>query len=165
MKNLNRFFSIAALLLLMLGLTSGQAMAQRRGSGSDAPAPLVFDYVASVNGKTPTWSGDFTMTAPTPVFYSLVTELSFSIRGKNLNLPDNTRLFVNLYTSDIATGTQSDTDVNRWHCMSAMQVIGKLGIVKAYNDFFDEPFSPIVRRLDKVVITDANGNVLATAHP
>ena len=166
MNNINRFLGVTALFALMLALLSGQALAQRQGGGNNAPGTtLVFDYVAPVNGKTPTWSGDFTMTAPTPLYGFLITNLSFSIRGKNLNLPDNTRLFINLYTSDITTGTQSDTDASRWHCMSAMQVVGKLGIVKGYNDFYDEPTSTIVRKLDKVVITDANGTVLATAHP
>ncbi|MCW3053845.1 MAG: hypothetical protein JWN14_3015 [Chthonomonadales bacterium] len=165
MNTLHRFLGAAALFIMMLTLTSGQAMAQKRGSGTDVPTPLVFDYVATVNGKVPTWSGDFTMGAPTLIFYSRITNLSFSIRGKNLNMPDGSQLFVNLFTSDIATGTQSDTNVSRWHCMSAMQVTGKLGIVKAYNDFIDDPSSTIVRRLDRVVITDAAGNVLATAHP
>jgi hypothetical protein len=46
-----------------------------------------------------------------------------------------------------------------------MQVLGKLGIVKGYTDFVDDMFSSIFRKLDKVVISDANGMVLATAHP
>ena len=173
MNLIKRFLGAAAFLMLMLSLSSS-AMAHRSGGGggggggtvvTEGATLLVFDYVAPVNGKVPTWSGDFSLTPPTLLFYSLVTNLSFSIRAKNLNLPDNSRLFVHLYTSDIATGTQLDTSVDRWHCMSAMQVVGKLGIVKAYNDFYDEMTSPIVRRLDKVVITDANGTILATAHP
>ncbi len=166
MNTINRFLGGTTLLSMMLALTAGQAMAQRQGGGNNAPGTLlVFDYVASVNGKTPSWSGDFTMVAPTPLFGSMVTNLSFSIRGKNLNLPDNTRLFINLSTSDVATGTQYGTDASRWHCMSAMQVSGKLGIVKGFNDFYDEISSTLVRKLDKVTITDANGTVLATAHP
>ena len=166
MNIIHRFLGAAALFVMMLTLISGQALAQRQGGGNNpAGTTLIFDYVASVNGKTPTWSGDFTLTAPTPLYGYLTTNLSFSIRGKNLNLPDNTRLFINLYTSDITTGTQSSTDASRWHCMSAMQVVGKLGIVKGYNDFYDDISSTIVRRLDRVIITDINGMVLATAHP
>ena len=166
MNTITRFLSVAALFVLILTFISGQALAQRQGGGiNPAGTTLVFDYVASINGKTPTWTGDFTLGAPTLLYGSRITNLSFSIRGKKLNLPDNTQLFIDLYTSDIATGTQSSTDASRWHCMSAMQVVGQLGIVKGYNDFYDDPASTIVRRLDKVVITDANGTVLATAHP
>jgi hypothetical protein len=166
MNSTRRFLSAVALFVMMLALFSGQAMAQRKGGGNNPPGTLLtFDYIATVNGKKPTWSGDFTMAAPAQVLSSMVTNLSFSIRGKNLNLPDNTRLFITLYTSDILTGTQSDTDASRWHCMSAMQVVGKLGIVKGYNNFIDPVPSTIVRKLDKVVISDASGAVLATAHP
>ena len=165
MNLFTRLLAGIALLSSTIVLASGQANAQRQGGGNNAPGTLlVFDYVASVNGKTPTWSGDYTMAAPTPMFGSLITNLSFSIRGKNLNLSDNTRLFINLSTFDITSGTQFGTDASRWHCMSAMQVTGKLGIVKGYNDFVDESTSTIVRKFDRLTITDANGTVLATAH-
>ncbi len=166
MNSINRILCVMALFVMSLTVLSAQAGAQRQGGGNNpAGTTLIFDYVATVNGKVPTWSGDFTMGAPTSLYGFMITNLSFSVRGKNLNLPDNSRLFVNLYTSDIVTGTQSDTDASRWHCMSAMQVVGKLGIVKGFNDFYDGLSSTIVRRLDRVVITDANGAVLATAHP
>ena len=167
MYSIKRWLGAAAFLVMMIALFSGQAQAQRQGGGNNAAGTtLVFDYVATVNGKTPTWSGDFTMGAPAQVFYSMITNLSFSIRGKNLNLPDNTLLYIDIYTSDVATGAQTDTSTIHYHCMaSPMQVVSKLGIVKGYNNFIDPLDSTIVRKLDKVVISDGNGNVLATAHP
>ena len=158
---------IAALFCMMFGLVSSNASAQRQGGGNNpAGTPLTFESVLAVNGKTPQWSGDFTL-GPNLSYGTWITTLSFSIRGKNLNLPDNTPLYVNLYTSNVATGETTDTSSVRYHCMAnPMQVVGKLGIVKAYTNFYDDPFAPtIVRKLDKVEIIDASGTVLAIAHP
>jgi hypothetical protein len=48
---------------------------------------------------------------------------------------------------------------------SPMQVTAQIGIVKAYTDFYDDPCTNVVRKLDKMVIVDASGKVLAVAHP
>jgi hypothetical protein len=169
MNNIRKMIGIAALLIGMPTLLAQPAMAQRQGGGNNPAGTLfVFDNVASVNGKTPKWSGDFTIGPPTSLYYgaSPITHLSFSIRAKDLNFPDGTQLFVSISTSDIITGSSMDTSSVRYHCMaSPMQVTGQLGIVKAYTDFYDDPAANIIRKLDKMVITDASGKVLAVAHP
>ena len=167
MNKFNRSLGVAALFVMMLALVSGQALAQRNGGGNNPPGtPLVFDFVAKVNGTTPTWSGDFVMAAPALIYGVRTTNLSFSIRGKNLNLPDGTKLYVNLETSDSVTGDKTDTSKVNYHCMAApMGVLAKLGIVKAYHNFFDDLTLKVIRKLDRITITDANGTVLASAHP
>ncbi len=168
MKSITRFFMIAALCCTIFGLLSGQAQAQRQGGGNNLVGlPLTFTSFVNVNGKTPGWSGDYNITAPTIVYWARTTTLSFSIRAKNMNLPDGTMLYVNLYTSDSLTGSATETGNVQYHCMaSPMGVTGKLAIVKAKHDFNDDPFGPlIIRKLDRIEVTDGSGAVLATCIP
>ena len=105
MNSITRFLMVAALFCTMFGLISGQAQAQRQGGGNNPVGlPLTFTSFVNVNGKTPSWSGDYNITAPTIIYRARTTTLGFSIRAKNMNLPDGTMLYVNLYTSDSLTG-------------------------------------------------------------
>ena len=168
MNIITRFFMAATLSCMTFGLLTGQAQAQRGGGGAVVPAlPLTFTSFVKVNGTTPKWGGDYTISAPAVVYYYRTTTLNFSIRAQNMNLPDGTMLYVNLYTRDSLTGSTTETSKVQYHCMaSPMGVLGKLAIVKAKHDFNDDPFSPlIIRKLEKIEVTDDSGAVLATCIP
>ena len=158
----------ATLSCMTFGLLAGQAQAQRGGGGVVVPAlPLTFTSFMKVNGTAPKWGGDYAISAPTVLYYYRTTTLNFSIRAQNIDLPDGTLLYVNLYTSDTLTGSTTETSNVQYHCMAApMGALGKLAIVKAKHDFIDDPFRPlIVRKLNRIEVTDGSGAVLATCIP
>ncbi|MCW3050942.1 MAG: hypothetical protein JWN14_112 [Chthonomonadales bacterium] len=168
MQKIQRFLGLAAFFCALLALVSGHASARSGGGGSggggtdpgvpSAP-PLIFDYTPAVNAVTPSWSGDSTITNPIPGYYTYAI-LSLSIKAKSLNLPDNTPLYVTAYMSNQATG-ESLPPVN----VLGMAVLSKTGQLKSKTYILNPNYQLVVRQLDRVVITTADGTIVATCHP
>ncbi len=144
----------------MLTCFSGISQAQRNGGGnSNATATLLaFDSITSLNGSTPSCSGDYTITNPIPGYYTWTT-FKVSIKAKPINLPDNSVLTVSLYTKDAVTG-ESLPAVR----LGDMAVLSKTAISKSSFAFLDLGLlyggTLTLRVLDKVVVTAPSGHVV-----
>lgn len=82
------------------------------------------------------------------------------MKAKSLNFVDGTVLNVTLYTSDKITG-QASAPVR----LANMIVLQKTGVVKSAMNFTNWTVSPVVRRLDQLVVTASDGTVVFSAHP
>jgi len=163
MRNIHRFLGLAAFFCALTTLPLGQASARSGGGGSDTSVPtappLIFDFTPAINGVTPGWTGDSTVTNPIPGYYTY-SVLSLNMKAKSLNLPDNTPLYVTAYMSNQATG-ESLPPVN----VLGMTVLSKTGQMKSKTSILNPNYQLIVRQLDRVVITTADGTVIASCHP
>jgi len=168
MQKIQRFLGLAAFFCALLALVSGHASARSGGGGSSgggtdpgvpSAPPLIFDYTPAFNGVTPTWTGDSLITNATPGYYSYAV-LSLNIKAKSLNLPDNTPLYVTAYMTNQATG-ESLPPVN----VLGMTVLSKTGQLKSKTSILNASYQLIVRQLNSVVITTADGTIIATCHP
>ena len=157
MKQTIRFCSAILLGATLLSGISGLAHAQRSGGDTTAPAGTLFSFDAiAYNGSTPACNGSYTITAPIPGYY-VFTTMQVSIKGKPINLPDKSVLTVNLYSKIAATG-EALPPVR----LADMLILSKIGIAKSSFAFFDlaATLGGSTRVMDKVVVTDANGNVV-----
>ena len=166
MRSFTRFCAATASCFALVALGAGQVQAQRGGSGGggggtivNTATPFVFDYVALVNGATPTCSGDFTVTNSIPGYYTWTT-VSLSVKAKSLNFADGTVLNVTLYTSDKLTG-KALAPIR----LAGMTVLQKVGILKAAVQIANTPASQSVRQLDRLIVTASDGTVVFSAHP
>ncbi len=168
MRSFTRFYAALACCLALMTLGAGQAQAQRGGSGGggggggstvNTATPLLFNYIASINGATPSCSGDFTLTNSIPGYYTWST-VNISVKAKSLNLPDNTTLTVTIYTSDKVTG-----EIFAPVQMAPMVVLKQVGTARSATSIFNYTANQIVRQLDWVVVTTADGTVVFSAHP
>ena len=167
MAAFNRFFASAVICAGFLGLISGQVQAQRGGSGgggggssSGLPAnPLVFDAASPINGKTATWSGDFTISNPIPGYYTWST-LNLSIKAKPLNLDNGASLRVTVYMTDTVTG-----DAIAPFDVPSMIVTNGLAASKSSVVVPQIFTAHILPRLDRVVVKLADGTILMSCHP
>ena len=162
MKKALMIWSRFALFCAILCMASTTAFARSGGGGGEtgniAP-PLIFDFTAPVNGQTPSWSGDCTVTNSIPGYYSFAT-LSLNIKAKPINLPDNSILQVTAYMSNHVTGLPLPPVT-----VSGMLVLSKTAQLKSKTTIFNLTFDPIVRVVDNVVISLPDGTVIATCHP
>ena len=150
------------LLCALLCIASMAVFAQSGGGGSSSAStatPFVFDYVAPVNGVTPSCSGDFTLTNAIAGYYSWAT-VKISIKAKPINLPDYTLLNVTVYTSDAVTG-----EVYAPARMANMVVLKQVASVKSATNLYNSTFTQIVRQLDRIIVTTSDGTVVFSGHP
>jgi hypothetical protein len=162
-KQLSTRICSALLLSATLFTFSGQAYPSGGGGGggnsSNTPGTLLtFDSITSVEGTTPSCSGDYTITNPIPGYYTWTT-FDVSVKSKPLNLPDGARLIVTLYAKDALTGNTLPPVR-----LGDMVVLKKVGLSKSSYAFMDLGIlyggAPTLRTMDKVVITTASGQVV-----
>ena len=150
-------FAYLAPALISLCALASISNAGGGGGNTETGTPLNITYVASIGGKTPAWSGTYTVTHSIPGYYTWDT-VQVSLKGKPVNLPDSTLLNVTYFFSDELTGVALPP-------VSApqMSVLKGLGSAKSTISLLNFNFSAIVRHLDGVVVTDAAGNIVVVA--
>ena len=150
-------FAYLAPALISLCALASISNAGGGGGNTETGTPLNITYVASIGGKTPAWSGTYTVTHSIPGYYTWDT-VQVSLKGKPVNLPDSTLLNVTYFFSDELTGVALPP-------VSApqMSVLKGLGSAKSTISLLNFNFSAIVRHLDGVVVTDAAGHIVVVA--
>lgn len=86
--------------------------------------------------------------------------LSINVKAKPVNFPDNSVLLVTAYTSNQVTGQPLPPVA-----VTNIIVVGKTAMLKSKTTIYNVTFDPIVRQLDRVVITTVDVTVIATCHP
>lgn len=145
---------VALFFCLALAITSGQADAQRRGGSSrrtGGRTALVFDYAPELNGRVPQCSGSIQVT-------TYVTTVSVDLKLSNVELPDNTTLYVTAYAVDYFNG-------NPWPSVLAgtLTVSSRKGALNSGSLYITGP--GLLPLITYVVVTDENGNVIVSGHP
>jgi hypothetical protein len=156
----------ATTLVLMLGTSSAIA---RSGGGSsaggggnvkvEASPSLVFDNVLSINGSLPSWSGTYSLTNPIPGYYTWCS-INMSFKGKPVNVPDGTPLYVTVFTSDVYTGLSYDP-----YTAPNMIVSSKVATERASLTIMNPVGVNCTRQIDGVVVSTADGTIVTIAHP
>lgn len=161
---MNKFFGILlATTLVSAAILAPTSAAARSGgggggNGTEVGTPFVFDQFASINGTLPSWSGTYTMTNSIPGYYTWST-VSISVKGKPMNVSDGTSYRVTLYTTDVDSGVALAPVT-----LPYLVVINKTGTVKGNFTIYNPPSQNINRRVDGIVISAADGTVIAAAH-
>lgn len=160
-RNYGILFGLALGLVAIFGSpNSAQAGGTGGGGGStETGTPFTFAHIASISGSTPSFSGTYTLTQIVPSYYPYAT-LSFSLKGKPINLPDGTALQVTVYTSDPITGEAKPPVTTP----VPMTVLSKLGAEKASLNLYNMPGDLDPIRLDFIEVTSSNGTVIVDAH-
>jgi hypothetical protein len=153
-----KFALMAPALICLCALTSTSNASGGGGGGStETGTPLNVTYAASIGGKTPSWSGTYTITYGIPGYYTW-DSVQVSLKGKSVNLPDMTQLNVTYFFSDMITGVALPP-------VSAprMLVDKSVGVAKSTINIMNSNYSSYMRHLDGVVVTDAAGNIVVVA--
>lgn len=159
MKNILKLTSTTAFIIAMLATTT-LANAQKGGNSggtTESGVPFTFTSVASVNGAVPTWSGTYTIVHSIPGYYTFDT-VQVSIKGKPLNLPDNSTLRVTYYFTDTVTGLPlAPIQAPNLVCSKSV------GTIKNTSFVMNPSYLDIYRHLDQVVVWASDGTVILTA--
>lgn len=147
------------LVAILGGSNSAQAGGSGGGGSTEVGTPFSFDNIASINGSTASYSGTYTVTQSIAGYYTWST-ISMSFKGKPVNLPDGTPLYVTVYTSDAVTGEP-------YAPTRAANIIvsSKVALEKASVAVFDPRFTSDPIHLDLVEVTTADGRVVVDVHP
>jgi hypothetical protein len=152
-----KFAFLAPALICLCALASTSNASGGSGGTTETGTPLAITYAANIGGKTPTWSGTYTITYGIPGYYTFDT-VQVSLKGKSVNLPDFTNLNVTYFFSDMLTGAAMPP-------VSAPPMSVSKGVANAKSTItiMNFNFSTAIRHLDGVVVTDAAGNVVVVA--
>jgi hypothetical protein len=163
MNNLKKVLSMSAIALVALAVVkdaafaSGGSTAGGGATGIEVGTPLTQTYAADINGQTATWTGNYTIMPSIPGYYSYDT-VSISMKGKPINLFDNTPMKITAHFSDSITGAPLETVTGPYfYC------IKKVGSTKVTFFLANPPGVSQTRHLDSVDVTDVAGDLLATA--
>lgn len=149
--------------LALTAILSASALAQKGGGGgggtttTEVGTPLNVFYSPAIGGQVPTWTGTYSITPSIPGYYTWDT-VSISIKGKPINLFDNTPMKIVAHFSDAVTGESlEEVSGPYFYCMK------KVGTTKVTFTLYNM-FGPVTRHLDGILVEDVQGNVLAAAH-
>jgi len=154
MKTKFAFLAPALICLCALASTSN---ASGSGGSTETGTPLAITYAANIGGKTPSWSGTYTITYGIPGYYTFDT-VQVSLKAKSVNLPDFTNLYVTYFFSDMLTGAAMPP-------VSAPSMSVSKGVANAKSTItiMNWNYSTAMRHLDGVVVTDSAGNIVVVA--
>lgn len=158
MKKLLELLRIAALTCAALGILCAPVLGQRGGSGGGGSTArhggnynVIWDPSEPINGRIPKSVGSVGVS-------TYVAVLNVSVRLSSVNLPDNTELTVTVYSKDYFTGKPWPSKV-----AGTITLLANSGVLPSTTFWITTPgFLPVVT---SVVVTEADGTIVASGHP